>query len=93
MDVKSVFNATICIIGIAFLLIHIVNLLLKKNLRPDEKNLFVFFVFTAIHFATYLAFTLVKVKYTSDPLITGFYTTFYIMNNIEVLLLFVYTIS
>lgn len=93
MDNNSVFNATICIIGIAFLLIHTVNILLKKNRRRDENNLLVFVIFTAIHFATYLTFTLIKLSYTSDALIISFYTTFYIMNNIEALLLFIYAKS
>ena len=93
MDSKTTFNATVCIIGIAFLLIHTVDLLLKKDKRKDEKSLLVFIVFTIIHFATYLTFTFVKINYTSNPLIISFYTTFFIMNNIEVLLLINYTLS
>lgn len=93
MDPKSTFNATICIIGIALLIIHVVNIFLKKDKRKDEKNLLMFFIFTAVHFATYLTFTIIKMNYTSDPLIVGFYTSFYVMNNIEVLLLFAYTVS
>ena len=33
---NETFNATVCTIGIAILLIHVVNLLLKKNKRKDE---------------------------------------------------------
>ena len=93
MASNSVFNATICMFGIAILLIHIVDLSLKQGKRRDEKDLFVFFIFTAIHFATYLTFTFLKADVVSDAFIIGFYTTFYIFNNIEVLLLFVYVIS
>lgn len=93
MDIKATFNAAVCIIGIALLLIHTVDLLLKKERRKDE-NVFIFFVvFTIVHFTTYLTFTLIKAHYTSDPMIIAFYTTFYIMNNVEVVLLFTYTIS
>ena len=93
MDSKTTFNATVCIVGIAFLLIHTVNLLLKKDRRKDENNLLLFIVFTIVHFTTYLTFTFIKINYTSNPLIISFYTVFFIMNNIEVLLLFNYTIS
>ena len=93
MDSKSAFNAAVCIIGILLLLIHTVDLILKKNKRKDEKNLLIFIVFTAIHFATYLSFTLIKANYTSDNLIICFYSIFYVMNNMEVLLLFFYAIS
>ena len=93
MDSKSAFNAAVCIIGILLLLIHTVDLILKKNKRKDEKNLLIFIVFTAVHFATYLSFTLVKANYTSDNLIICFYSIFYVMNNMEVLLLFFYAIS
>ena len=93
MNPNEIFNATVCIIGIAILLIHITNLFFKKNRRQDENRLFLFLIFTAFHLATYLTFTLLKTNYTSDNFIIGFYTTFYIFNNIEVLLLFLYTIS
>lgn len=93
MDNKSVFNATVCIIGIALLLIHTINILLKKNRRKDENNLLIFFIFTAFHFTTYLIFTLLKANYTSDGFIIAFYTAFYIMNNVQILLLFAYTVS
>lgn len=90
MDSKSVFNATICIIGVSLLLIHIVNLVLKKKKRRDEIFLLIFFIFTAIHFATYTVYDLVKDYYTSNTYIMSFYTTFYIMNNAEVFLFFLY---
>ena len=93
MASNSIFNATICMFGIAILLIHIVDLCFKQEKRRDEKDLFVFFIFTAIHFATYLIFTLLKAKMATDAFIMGFYTTFYIFNNVEVLLLFIYVIS
>ena len=93
MSGNAIFNATVCIIGIAILLIHVVNLLIKRNRRKDENLLLLFLVFTAIHFATYLTFTLVKVTYTSNAYIMGFYTTFYIFNNAEVLLLFIYMLD
>ena len=93
MDSKAVFNATICILGIAIFLIHSVDLVLKKGKRRDEIHLLVFFLFTAFHFATYLTFTLIKTIYTSNPFIIGFYTAFYIMNNLELLFFFVYAIT
>ena len=90
MTNNAVFNAAVCIMGILILSIHVVNLLLKKEKRKDEKSLLDFFLFTVIHFATYLTFTLVKIVYTSNAYIIGFYTAFYIMNNIEVFMLFKY---
>ena len=93
MSGNAIFNATVCIIGIGILLIHAVNALIKKNRRKDENRLLVFLLFTAFHFLVYLIFTLVKVKYTSDPYIISFYTIFYIFNNIEVFLFFLYTIE
>ncbi len=90
MSKNSVFNATICIVGILILMIHVVNLISKKGKRKDEKILLDFFIFTILHFATYLTFTLIKFNYTSNAFIIAFYTTFYIMNNIEVFLLFRY---
>ena len=90
---NEIFNATVCTIGIAILLIHVVNLLLKKNKRKDELRLLVFLLFTVIHFSTYLAFTFLKTNYASAPFIMGFYTTFYIFNNGEILLFFIYVLS
>ena len=90
---NETFNATVCTIGIAILLIHVVNLLLKKNKRKDENRLLVFLLFTVVHFSTYLAFTFLKINYASEPFIMGFYTTFYIFNNVEILLFFIYVLS
>lgn len=92
MTANSVFNMTVCIIGIVIFLIHIINLLIKKNRRKDENRLLLFLSFTAFHFAVYLTFTLIKVNYTSDPFVIGFYTVFYIFNNIEMILLFSYVL-
>jgi len=93
MDQKSIFNVTVCTVGTIFLVIHIIDLLLKKDRRKDEKNLLTFFVFTAVHLFAYLSFTIVKVYYTSNALIMTAYSLFYLANNIEVLLLFAYAIS
>ena len=94
MENNEIFNLTICIVGIAILLIHVIDLMTKKNKRKDEKNLLIFFIFTFIHFATYLTFTLIKpLVYPNNAFIVGFYTIFYIMNNVQMLLLFVYTVS
>lgn len=93
MSSNSVFNATVCLIGIIILSVHIASVLFKRNRRKDENFLLAFFVFTLVHFATYLTFTLIKVNYTSDPYIIGFYTVFFIMNNGEVLLLFLYFLA
>lgn len=93
MPGNLIFNATVCIMGIAILSIHAFNSLFKKNKRKDEKRLILFLVFTIFHFATYLVFTFVRVKYTSNNLIITFYTLFYIFNNIEMFLLFLYMLS
>jgi len=93
MTGNQIFNATICIIGILVLSIHIFNFLVKKNKRKDEYNLGNFLIFTVIHFASYLAFTLIKVKYTSNWFVTTSYTIFYIFNNLEVFFLFLYMLS
>ncbi len=89
MDPVSV-NATICLVGVLLLLIHIVNIILKKDKRKDEIALMSFCIFTMVHFITYFTFVLVKTVYTSDNFIMAFYTVFYIMNNIELLLFYVY---
>lgn len=93
IDSKTAFNAAVFIIGIMLLLIHSLDLLLKRNRRKDENNLFVFIAFTILYFILYLIFILNKAHYTSDAFIIGSYTTFFIMNNIEMLLLFNYTLS
>lgn len=93
IDSKTAFNAAVFIIGIVLLLIHSLDLLLKRNRRKDENSLFLFIGFTILYFILYLIFILTKNRYTSDAFIIGSYTTFYIMNNIEMLLLFFYTLS
>ena len=90
MPTNSVFNSLVCIMGILILTIHVVNLMSQVEKRKDEKILLYFFLFTIVHFATYLAFTIIKVSYTSNAFIIAFYTIFYIFNNIEVILLFWY---
>ena len=90
MSNNSVFNVTVCTIGILILIIHVVNIIAKKEKREDEKLMLQFILFTIIHFATYLTFTIIKVYYTSDTYIIAFYTTFYIMNNSEAFFLYRY---
>ena len=90
MQSNSVFNATVCLMGILILLVHIVNILTKKDKRKADSCLSDFFVLTAVHFATYLAFTIIKTGYTGNAFIISFYTVFYIMNNLEAFLLFRY---
>lgn len=90
---NEIFNATVCIIGIAILLIHVVNTLLKKNKRKDELRLMYFLMFTVVHFSTYLTFTFVKLSYSSQTCTLAFYTVFYIFNNVEALLFFIYVLS
>ncbi len=90
MAQNSIFNLTICLMGIMILTIHVANILFQKDIRWEEKILLYFFVFTIIHFATYLTFTLLKDSHKTNGFIMTFYTIFYIMNNIEVLLLFWY---
>lgn len=87
------FNATVTLIGSVILLVHIANVAIKKNRRKDENALLAFLVFTALHFAVYFVFTLIRVHYTSDAFIMGFYTGFYIANNIEALLFFIYMLA
>ena len=93
MSGNVIFNITICIVGIAILLVHIVDSLFKKNKRRDELRLLNFLIFTAIHFISYLTFSFIKIHYTSDNFIIASYTIFYIYNNIEVLFLTLYMLS
>ena len=93
MKNNAVFNMTVCLVGFVILLVHIVNALLKKERRKDENALLNFLIFTALHFAAYFTFTVIKVFYTSDVFIMGFYTGFYIANNVEVFLLFFYMMA
>ena len=88
-----VFNMAICIMGTLIMLIHIVNILIKKDRRKDQNALLVFIAFTAFHFLFYLVYTLIRVNYTSDAFVKSFYTAFYIFNNTEVVLLVIYTLN
>lgn len=90
MENNIVFNITICIIGILILLVHVVNLILKKDKRKDENCLLGFIAFTMVHFMIYLTYSSIKINYTSNTLVMSFYTSFFIMNNLEVFLLFIY---
>ncbi len=90
MENNYIFNATVCIIGILIFIVHIMSIILKKNKRKDEICLLDFFIFTILHFSIYLAFTFIRMSYSSNGFIIAFYTSFYIMNNIELLLLFRY---
>ena len=90
MSNSAVFNAAVCLIGFVILLVHIASLLMKKPRRRDENSLLSFLIFTAFHFAVYFTFTMLKIAYTSDAMIMGFYTAFYIANNVEAFLLFLY---
>lgn len=93
MTGNQIFNATVCIIGIAILSIHIFNFLVKKNKRKDECALGNFLIFTCIHFLSYLVFTLIQLKYTSNWFVITSYTVFYIFNNLEVFFLFLYMLA
>ena len=90
MENSYIFNATVCIIGILIFIVHIISIILKKNKRKDEMCLLDFFIFTILHFSIYLTFTFIRMSYSSNGFIIAFYTSFYIMNNIELLLLFRY---
>ena len=90
MENSYIFNATVCIIGILIFIVHIISIILKKNKRKDDMCLLEFFIFTILHFSIYLAFTFIRMSYSSNGFIIAFYTSFYIMNNIELLLLFRY---
>ena len=90
MKNSYIFNASVCIIGILIFIVHIISIILKKNKRKDEICLLDFFIFTILHFSIYLAFTFIRMSYSSNGFIIAFYTSFYIMNNIELLLLFRY---
>lgn len=87
---NTVFNMTICIIGILILSVHLANLIIKRNKRKDEITLVTFISFTIIHFLVYFIFTLIKTKYTSNNYIISFYTIFYIFNNVQLYILFIY---
>ena len=91
MDNGTIFNITVSVIGIIMLSIHIVNILMKKNRRKDENHLLAFIIFTVIHFGVYLFYLIHRINRSNDLFIMSCYTTFYIMNNIEALILFVYT--
>ena len=93
MSNNVVFNISVCIMGILILFVHFINLLVKKKKRKDEKQLLTFIAFTIFHFAVYLTFSLIRVNYNNDSLVIASYTTFYIMNNIEALLLFIYMLN
>ena len=89
-NTNIVFNITICIMGSLILAVHLVNLIIKKNKRKDEKWLLGFIAFTIFHFLFYLTYTIIKLYYTNNVFVMGFYTTFFILNNIEVILFFFY---
>ncbi|MBO6261942.1 MAG: hypothetical protein J6N95_04990, partial [Bacilli bacterium] len=93
MSPKSVFNATVCLLGFLILLVHTFNIFIKKERRKDENALLIFFLFTMFHFASYFTFVIVKEHYTSDPFIMTVYTIFYVMNNVEVFLFYGYLSS
>ena len=93
MHDNEVFNVTVCILGILIFLVHVVNIIFKKNKREDEMALFVFIAFTIIHFSIYLLYTFIHINYTSDNFVKSFYTLFYIMNNLEVYFLFIYVLK
>ena len=93
MENNAVFNASVCLIGTVILLVHIANILIKRQWRKDEKALMSFLVFTALHFLAYFAFSMIPAASRSNSLIVGFYTGFYIANNVEVFLLFLYMLS
>jgi len=93
MSNNVIFNVTVCIIGIVIFTIHAVNIIIKKQKRKDERALLDFLLFTIAHFTTYLVFSLVKNVYTSNAYVIAFYTVFYVINNIEVLLLLRYMLS
>lgn len=90
MDNKTIFNVTVCVVGFIFLLIHSIDILLKKNRRRDENLLLSFVIFTALHLAVYAIFSLIKIEYPSNTLVIVFYTLFFIFNNVQLLLFFFY---
>ena len=93
MDNKIVFNMMVCVFGISFLLIHIVNSALKKERRSDEKNLFAFAIFTVVLLSLQLMYTILNIYYDNDRLTMCFNTILFIMNNGELLLLFAYAVA
>ena len=95
MEGNVIFNATVTLIGFLILSVHIVNVLVKKNRRRDDNALLSFFIFTALHFAAYFTFVLIKNlgQVKNDGFIMGFYTGFYIANNLEIFLLFLYMMA
>ena len=93
MQNNVIFNITVCILGLLIFLVHITNFIFKKNKRNDEKALFVFIAFTAFHFSVYLLYTFIHINYTSNNFVISFYTLFYIMNNLEAFLLFIYMLK
>lgn len=90
MENNVVFNMAVCLIGFFILMVHVVNIVMKKGKRKDEEVLLVFVAFTAFHFLSYFLFSLIKTSYTSNTLIMGFYTWFYIANNLQALFFMLY---
>ena len=93
MSNNSVFNATVCIIGILIFIIHVVDLATKKSKRKDETILLNFFLYSILLFTIYLTFTLIRANHKYNAFIIAFYTTFYILNNLGVFLFFHYAKS
>ena len=87
------FNQVVCLIGLLIFLVHIASALMRKQRRRIENTLLSFLIFTAVHFAAYFIFTFLKFYYPSDALIMGFYTGFYIANNVQLFLLVLYAFS
>ena len=93
MEYKIVFNATVCIVGILFLLIHALNVGLKKNKRKDDLIFLGFVLLTAILFVLYFIYTIISFHYKEDSIVMASNTIFYIINNLEFVLFFGYAIA
>ena len=83
MGYKTVFNATVCIVGILFLLIHALNVGLKKNKRKDDLIFLGFVLLTAILFVLYLIYTIISFHYKEDSIVMVSNTIFYIISNLS----------
>lgn len=93
MDYKTVFNATVCIVGILFLSIHAVNVSLKKSKRRDDLIFLGFILLTTILFVLFFIYTVVGIYCKDNTFVMGFNTIFYVINNLEFVMFFGYALA
>ena len=93
MDYRTVFNTTVCVVGIIFLFIHALNVCLKKEKRKYDLIFLGFVFLTIILFVLYFIYTLVTIRFKNNEFVIGANTVFYIINNLEFVMFFGYAIA